>query len=590
VNGNVLLMEWSVKGIAELPMAFALPHFDAEIDRLDNGLCAAIHQQAFVAMLIDGADALTFEAKARPLACDVTIGIDAARTVCMALAFGYEAKKTLSLARAALATPAAHFAAAEKTWDDFFTRVVPRFECSNKRVEKLYYYQAYTTRANLYDIPFEPFTHPYTCPWKTGAVWQWSWNTPMNSVAERWLNDPTIGAGGVLLERDNGGGLNIGSYLHPTKKVRALRSRLEHAQTLGGYLNELPKSFDMIACTTIPHTTPNGLLGAWEFYRVTGDKKFLRGAFETMLEAEKQFSKHELASGLYATSFVDEFDYSLRLKPYIKAFAKGDPEMMLKMDTPFIAIDYNCYLYALRQAMIAAAGELKVKAPVARWARQNETLRAAIRQHLWDDVSGYYYDADPRTMQRSNVKALAAFSAMYAGIADASQAQRMVQHLKNKKEFATNYPCPSVAMDTPEVDPSLITYGGDIEITSGVWFTVEALVRYGYTDLAAEIVARTIAMMTIDGPSSSYSYHCRTGAPNQDRHTLASQGTIVTDLICRYIVGLTPTAGRAFELNPLALKAAGVKHFTFGPYRAKGQSVTVTFANGKLSMKIRAAH
>jgi hypothetical protein len=585
VNENTLLIEWNINGLDSTVLTFELPFFDAKVEKINDGICVGIKKQAFSAMVISGVESLEFQTAEKPFSCKATLGIDKKCLIYVAISFGYDQTETISQATRAAGNPEKLFKEAEETWNHYFTKNVPHFVCSDKKLEKLYYYQAYTTRANLYDIPFEPFTHAYTCPWKTGAVWQWSWNTPMNSVAERWLNDKRIGQGSVLLERDNGGGLNIGTYLHPVKKVEDLRGHNEHCQTIGKYRKKLPPKFDLIAATTLPHTTPNGLLGAWEIYVNSGDKQYLRGAFEAMCEAEAEFSKHALPNGLYTTSFVDEFDYSLRLKPFIKAFKKGDPEMMLKMDTPFIAIDYNCYLYELRQVMILAAAVLKRPANEDLWRRQNAKLKAAINQYLWDEKAGYYFDADPRTMKRSNVKMITAFSALYAGVADATQAERMVKRLTSPKEFGTKYPCPSVSMDTSDVDPSLPTYGGGIEITSGLWFTVEGLVRYGYYDLAAKYINKAIEMMTLEGPSSSYSYHSKTGKFNQDKHTLASQGTIMTDLICKYIIGLNPSLGKDVEINPLALQASGIKDFTFGPYRYKKRWVTIQCEDGEVSLK-----
>ena len=585
VSGNTLVMEWDVRGLPAVTLNFSLPYYDAKTREIPNGICASIRKQAFTAMVIEGADDVRFTVmKESPFESQAEISFKPGKKIVLALTCGYDETSVVKSATSAAKKPQTILDAAEKTWNDYFTKIVPRFVCSDKKLEKLYYYQAYVTRANLYDIPYEPFTYPYTCPWKTGAVWQWSWNTPMDSVAERWLNDKQIGAGGILLEHDNGGGLNIGTYLHPVKKVKKLRGHVEHAEAVGRYLKKLPPKIDLPVYTTIPHTTPNGLLGAWEYYLCSGDKKFLAGAFETMQEAEREFSTHELGSGLCTTSFVDEFDYSLRLKPYIKAFKKADPEMMLKMDTPFIAIDYNCYLYALRNVMIEAAKELNLRFDGEKMRRKNEKLKSAIQQYLWNEHDGWFYDADPRNMKLSNVRMLSACSAMYAGVATKEQADRMVTHLSNKKEFATPWPCPSVSMDTPEVDPSIITYGGDIEITSGVWFAVEGLMRYGYKKLAADYIKKTIRMMTKDGPSSSYSYHCLTGKYNQPKHILAAQSVIVTDLICKYLVGLNPQATGEIILDAPALKSYGLKHFTFGPYRYRNRTITVKWANNKLSM------
>ena len=594
VSGNTLVTQWESLGLEHITLQFGLPYFVAQTEPIAiedaNGLVIQIHEAVYVAVLIRGAQRVVFRVDnvsdttntTHAFACsaEITLDPDASASFNLSLTCGYSRESVLAEAGQAALQPDTIFAAAEHTWDDYFSRAVPFFACSDTWLEQLYYYQAYLTRANLYDIPYEPFTHPYTCPWKTGAVWQWSWNTPMNSVCERWLNDKRIGAGGILLEAANGGGLNIGSYLHPLRKMTEMRGHDEAMRQVGEFRKSMPAGIDLATYTTIPHTTPNGLLGAWEFYLSVGDPIFLRQMLQLMLEAEQEFSKHELPSGLYTCSFVDEFDYSLRLKPFIAGFRKGDPEMMLKMDTPFVAVDYNCYLYALRerildaQALLSADGG-EVAFDVNTMSARNARLKAAIQQWLWDPNTGFYYDLDPRTMQRSNVKCIAAFSALYAGIADRSQANKLVEHLTNPREFGTPYPCPSISMDTPEVDPTLITYGGDCMITSGIWFTVEGLMRYGFKALAASYINKTIEMMTTDGPSSSYSYHALTGKPNQPQHTLAAQSAIVTDLICKYVVGLVPRHGRTFELAPML---DSLDELTFGPYQYCGRWVTVKWA------------
>ncbi len=580
VSGDTLAMMWNLRGVSEVPLHFALPHFAAQTELLPNGLLISIRDQVFVALSLQGADAIEWDnpESTSSFECRARIRISG-NGLSLALTCGYDRDQVIEQVSAASANPAALFNAAEQQWDGYFTRVVPRFECSHKAITKLYYYQAYTTRANLYDIPYEPFTQPYTCPWKTGAVWQWSWNTPMNAIAERWLNDKHLGAGGIQLLADNGGALNIGSCLHPVRKVSELRGYNENVRRVGGYLKSMPDDVDLVPLTTIPHTMPNGLLGAWELYLCSGDRDYLRRAYELMIEAEGHFGSHALDSGLCTTSFVDEFDYSLRLKPFIKAFAKGDPEMMLKMDTPFIAIDWNCALHALRERIIQAAEILRIDddATLTRLRDQNVLLKASINRYLWSEEDGFYYDTDPRTMQHSGIKCIGAYAALYAGIADERQAARMVGHLTNPAEFGTPYPCPSISMDTPDTDPALITYGGDCLMTSGLWFTVEGLYRYGYRDLAAQCVLKAIEMVNKEGPSSSYSYHTLTGRYNQGKHTLAAQCTILTDLICRHVIGLRPVADGDPGLDPVALEASALSWLRFGPYRYRGSEVVVTW-------------
>ncbi|MCX6621894.1 MAG: hypothetical protein NTY38_12645, partial [Acidobacteria bacterium] len=115
----------------------------------------------------------------------------------------------------ALQSPQSVFDAALQTWDYYFTALVPRLATANPALDRLYYSLFYVVRSSLFDIPFQPYQYPYTCPWKTAAIWQWTWNTPMNAVTERWLNDSSLAKAGTRLIAANGGAMYFGTYLHP---------------------------------------------------------------------------------------------------------------------------------------------------------------------------------------------------------------------------------------------------------------------------------------------------------------------------------------------------------------------------------------
>ena len=53
---------------------------------------------------------------------------------------------------------------------------------------------------------------------------------------------------------------------------------------------------------------------------------------------------------------------------------------------------------------------------------------------------------------------------------------------------------------------------------------------------------------------------------------------IVTDLICKYIVGLTPRPGGGLEVAPLAMN--DLDRLTFGPYNYGGKWFTVNWLRG----------
>jgi hypothetical protein len=248
-----------------------------------------------------------------------------------------------------------------------------------------------------------------------------------------------------------------------------------------------------------------------------------------------------------------------------------------------IAVDYNCYLYALRERIIEATEELgTTSVDVDALRAANERLKSAINEYLWDDEVGFYFDADPRNMKRSDVKCIAAFSSLYSGIADRKRAARLVEHLTDPAEFSAPYPCPSVSMDTPDFDPSIPSLGGDCLTTTGLWFTVEGLVKHGFRDLAAGYTIKAIEMMTRNGRvTASDSYNAVTGESNRRNNELTQQGLIIVDLICKYVLGFAPRRRGGFQIDPLALDRSGVGSFRFGPYRFRNSWVTLSWSRAE---------
>ncbi|HRU23879.1 MAG TPA: trehalase family glycosidase [Candidatus Latescibacteria bacterium] len=481
---------------------------------------------------------------------------------------------------------------ARDAWQWYMKRMVPGLKGAEEWVRRLYYYQTALHKINLYDIPYEPFVYPYTCPWKTGAVWQWSWNTPMNSIAERWLNDPAWAESGIESLRENGGALNIGASLHRLRKPRQFRDVNEYLPALqdaiGGVKN-LPataRQFDW--AFIMPHTTPLGVHGIWEVFRRTGDEDYLRRQLPEMVAYEARLTSHDAdGDGLVEyEGMVDEYDYSLRWRTAVNGYKKGT-ESLIRFDRPLELIDINAQLCLLREDIIEAAGIVGDR-NLAKRIRQrlNKTARA-INDLMWDETRGWYGDLDAVTHELTGVCSVAAFSALMSGVAPADRAERMVRLLQDPAAFGTPYPVPSVAADTPDLDPGHITYGGDVLITSGVWLTVVALVRCGFLDEARRIIWKALRMLGENAPTSSYSYNSMTGAPNMDPHTFCSQSAITLDLFVRFVVGFVPRYDDIIECWPFALPTEW-ERLEFGPMTWRGDVDVTVVWDSKSGYTVRA--
>jgi len=115
-----------------------------------------------------------------------------------------------------------------------------------------------------------------------------------------------------------------------------------------------------------------------------------------------------------------------------------------------------------------------------------------IKNHCWDEASGFYYDRDSETgTLRTFVKHVGGFLPMLAGIPTQDQAKRLVQHLMNPNEFWTPYPVPSISMDAPDFSPSGYWSGRSWPCYN--FIILRGLLNYGFFEEADQLLIRWLA-------------------------------------------------------------------------------------------------
>ncbi len=121
-------------------------------------------------------------------------------------------------------------------------------------------------------------------------------------------------------------------------------------------------------------------------------------------------------------------------------------------------------------------------------------LNGLVRDHCWDETTGFYHDRDVATGRLdTQVKHLGAFVAMFMGLPTCEQARRMVEHLTNPAEFWTPYPAPTISHDSADYHPTHYWSGRAWPPTN--FFVLKALLNYGYFDEADELLRRWTRLM-----------------------------------------------------------------------------------------------
>ncbi len=181
-------------------------------------------------------------------------------------------------------------------------------------------------------------------------------------------------------------------------------------------------------------------------------------------------------------------------------------------------VDLACYLVRELQAMEIIAAKLGKSADSRIYADHAERLAKAINKVFWDEQDGFYYDRNEKTGKAIKVKSVAGFLPMWAGVASAEQARRLVrEHLLNKKEFWLKYPVATYARSEPDFYEG--SRSGECNWKGPAWIPTNyvifhGLVQYGYNDEARELAVRTLRLALVANPVTREFYDSDTGKGN----------------------------------------------------------------------------
>ena len=191
------------------------------------------------------------------------------------------------------------------------------------------------------------------------------------------------------------------------------------------------------------------------------------------------------------------------------------------------SIYLNCLMYKELKAMVYLADCLNQAEIGKEFDRDADKLKAAIREHCWDDRDGFYYSVDlnllpineqpedeggsfvlhsgfPRDydclIQRLEV--WSGFLAMWSGVATPEQAQRMVrEHFQDPRTFNAAYGVRTLSKMEKMYNVS--ASGNPSSWRGPVWgisnyLVFRGLVNYGFKAEARELAAKTIVLFGKD--------------------------------------------------------------------------------------------
>ena len=206
-------------------------------------------------------------------------------------------------------------------------------------------------------------------------------------------------------------------------------------------------------------------------------------------------------------------------------------------DATSVGVDLNCYLVRELRALAAvcrlAGGDHAADADG--FEADADRLAAAVRERLWDDDRGFFFDGNARATRdvwsRSSprgsstwypnrdrligVPSVSGFAPLFAEVATAGQARRMIdEHLLDPRRFGSAHPVPALSRDHPFYSDRPLPGDVGCNWRANAWLPTNYMLVHGLSWYGHEAVAEALSRRThgfMGGPGFREYFDSETG-------------------------------------------------------------------------------
>jgi len=164
-------------------------------------------------------------------------------------------------------------------------------------------------------------------------------------------------------------------------------------------------------------------------------------------------------------------------------------------------LTFNCILIRANGHLRDIAAKIRRKVPDDLLVNMQRTEDAL--QYMYDEETHQYYSRDFITHKRLKNPTLATFMPLYAGTITHKRAEELVELLTNHKEYWLHHPVPSVPLSDPYFN-TLCYWQGPTWVNTN-WLIIDGLKRYGFTEIAEELIQKTVDMVARAGAFEYFS-------------------------------------------------------------------------------------
>ena len=198
----------------------------------------------------------------------------------------------------------------------------------------------------------------------------------------------------------------------------------------------------------------------YEVAEMTKNENFLQKCFDSSVKWEGWLRAHRMTTGRGLVEMFVGFDTGHDNSGRLSGMAHrgnkcGDAAVLPDDDgiSPIIAVDMSCNLYATDVAIAKMADRLGLSDTKAEYLRRAKDVKERLFRYCYDPDDAFFYDVDRAGNKRKFLSSTILHLFLEKVLDPAEDAEIIAKiynkHLKNRNEFWTKYPFPSMAICDP---------------------------------------------------------------------------------------------------------------------------------------------
>jgi len=229
----------------------------------------------------------------------------------------------------------------------------------------------------------------------------------------------------------------------------------------------------------------------WQLYRLTGNRRFLRQAYESGQDFYRWWQNHRDRDN---DGLAEWGGHAI-----LESVRDAKVAVWKEVGWPsnFEAPGLNAMLVKEAEALANMAAALGDSTGERRWTREAQTRAEATRETFWDEKTDFFYYVDQAdndfTFDESNDlkrRSVVGFLPLWAGVASPQQAEQLVETMTDTSEFWRPYGVPSLSASDSFYEPKGY-WNGPVWVP-WQYLLMRGLLDYGYRETARRLSNRVL--------------------------------------------------------------------------------------------------